>query len=442
MVGPASFQLPIVESNHVRRLSPLQDAAGAAIGTSRVFYISYDGALEPLGESQVVSYLERLAERVAITLLTFEKRSDLAEASRVAVMRQRLEGAGITWIPRPYHKRPAVLSTVYDVWAGCRAGREWSRSLRRGSISIVHARGYVSALIALYVKRDRRIRFMFDMRGFWVDEKVEAGHWRRGGFLYRLGKWCERRFIDAADAIVSLTEAGVAEIPRLGRVRPGVPLVVIPTCADLDRFQPGRVDESRRRALGLEGAFVVGYVGTMSNWYLREDTLRYLAAMARRFPRMKALIVTREDPARLLADAARVGLAPDRLVLTRASFDEMPALMRLMDISVFFIRVCFAKRASAATKLAELLGCGVPVVINDGIGDSGAIVRSDDVGVVLAGTSDAEFAASFERLTRLLEDPDASARCRRTAQQRFSLAEGARRYAALYDRLIQENGKT
>src|SRR5207249_3474453 len=78
---------------------------------------------------------------------------------------------------------------------------------------------------------------------------------------------------------------------------------------------------------------------------------------------------------RLRTDAARAGLPADRLVLTRGSFDEMPALMRLMHVGVFFIRVCFSKRASAATRLAEFLGCGIPVVINDGIGDSGALVR-------------------------------------------------------------------
>ena len=41
----------------------------------RVVYVSYDGALDPLGASQVVPYLLGLAARgVAITLISFEKR--------------------------------------------------------------------------------------------------------------------------------------------------------------------------------------------------------------------------------------------------------------------------------------------------------------------------------------------------------------------------------
>jgi glycosyltransferase involved in cell wall biosynthesis len=412
--------------------------------------------LEPLGESQVVAYLERLADRAAITLLSFEKPADLAGAARVTAMRQRLDAAGITWIPKAYTKRPPVLSTAFDIIGGCFVARRWARasgtkhaapgtehvapSTQHPAPVIVHARGYVPALIAWHVKRSFGARFLFDMRGFWIDEKVEAGHWAAGGWLFRVGKWCERRFFAEADAIVSLTAAGVRELPRLGRVRDGVPVVVIPTCADLDRFQPsGSASEDedlrRRRQLGLDDALVVGCVGTLSNWYLREETLSYLAWLSTRLERMKVLIVTREDHDRLRADAVRAGVPGDRLVLTRAPFEEMPSLMRLMDAGVFFIRACFSKRASAATKLAEFLGCGVPVIINDGIGDSGEIVRANAVGAVLPDTSRGAFDASEPAIRSLLADEGVAARCRATAVREFSLAEGAVRYAQLYDTL-------
>lgn len=413
-------------------MSDAPDATRARRGR-RVLYLSYDGVLEPLGESQVVAYLERLAGDADLTLLSFEKTADLAEADRVAAMRARLERAGIRWIAARYHKRPPVVSTAFDIAVGCRAARRWAREAGRGAI--VHARGYVPAAIALDAKRAYGCRFLFDMRGFWVDEKVEAGHWGRGGALHRVGKYCERRFLSSADAIVSLTHAGVRELPALGDVRDGVPVDVIPTCADLDRFQPGPSDEALRASLGLDDALVVGYAGTLSNWYLRDETLSYLAWLSRRRPRVKVLMVTREDHGRLRADAERHGLSPDALVLTRAPFEGMPALIRLMHVGVFFIRVCFSKRASAATRLAEFLACGVPVVINDGIGDSGGIVRDGRVGVVLADTSRDSFEASAAPLEALLDDPATAARCREVAAREFSLAHGVARYAALYEQL-------
>jgi hypothetical protein len=58
-------------------------------------YVSYDGALEPLGESQVVAYLERLSRRHALTLLSFEKDADLKDAARVGAPAHRLAAAGV-----------------------------------------------------------------------------------------------------------------------------------------------------------------------------------------------------------------------------------------------------------------------------------------------------------------------------------------------------------
>jgi glycosyltransferase involved in cell wall biosynthesis len=179
---------------------------------------------------------------------------------------------------------------------------------------------------------------------------------------------------------------------------------------------------------------VVGCVGTLSNWYLREETLSYLAWLSTKFETMKALIVTREDHDRLRADAVRAGLPSDRLVLTRAPFEEMPALIRLMNVGVFFIRVCFSKRASSATKLAEFLGCGVPVVINEGVGDSGECVRRHRVGVVLPDASPG-VGASEDALRSLLADRDLARRCRATALDAFSLGRGVDAYANLYEQL-------
>lgn len=400
-----------------------------------VLYLSYDGVLEPLGESQVVSYLERLAEDHAITLLSFEKPEDAADSGRVAAMAMRLHTLHIEWVPLRYHKRPPVLSTAFDVIAGIVKAR---RIARRRGIQILHARSYVPSLIALGARSASGAAFLFDMRGFWVDEKVEAGHWKPAGWLYRLGKWWERRFLAAADAVVSLTAAGARAIPELGvTTRPGVPVEVIPTCADLHRFSPGPKDPELTGRLGLTQQPVIGCVGTMGNWYLRQEMIECLAAFARAWPELQILIVTRDDRDAVRGDLETAGVPGGRLVVTTASFEDMPRHVRLFDAGLFFIKPTFAKRASAATKLAEFLGCGVPVVINDGVGDSGTIVRDGRAGVVLGALDARSFDASLALTRAVISDPETPARCRAVAEEVFDLASGADRYRQLYRRLVQ-----
>ncbi len=398
-------------------------------------YISYDGVLEPLGESQVVTYLERLASEFSITLLSFEKAADLKDIARVSAMQDRLGRRGISWIRLRYHRRPAVVSTLWDVLSGIVHAR---RCCRLSGVEVIHARSYVSSLIALGSRGTSRARYLFDMRGFWVDEKVEAGHWPAGGALYRVGKFWERRFFRAADAIVSLTAAGVRAFPTLGyAVSPTVAVAVIPTCVDLARFTPSEKNRGLLERLGLTGALVVGSVGTLSNWYLRTETLSYLASICREYPRAKVLMVTREDHEALRRDAVAAGIANDRLVLTETRFADMPQYTALFDLGVFFIRPALSKRGSAATKLAEFLACGVPVVINAGVGDSGEIVKSHRVGVVLEALDEVSVADSLRDVRRALDDKTLPARCRDVATAVFDIDVGVSRYCALYRSLLE-----
>jgi len=276
---------------------------------------------------------------------------------------------------------------------------------------------------------------VFDMRGFWADEKVDAGHWRKDSRRYRAAKRWERRLFEEADAIVSLTRAGVRAFASLGYEIPSTTVIeVIPTCTDLMRFAPGPKDQALMDQLRLTHRLVIGCIGTLSNWYLREPTLRYLALLAAQL-KAAILCVTQEDHARLRADALAAGIPEARLAITRAPFEAMPAYVRLMDLGVFFVKVSFSKRASAATKLGEFLATGVPVVINDDIGDSGEIVRAHQAGIVLREVTPPLCEASVEDVRRMLSDPARRERCRRAAEQQFNLDDGIGKYRDLYQRL-------
>jgi len=399
-----------------------------------VLYVTYDGALEALGESQVVAYLERLADRWDITLLSFEKAADLARHGDVTRMRERLAKSGIRWIALRYHKRPPLVSTAYDVLRGFAHGCVWALSGPRG---FVHARSYVPALIALWLRTLFGQRFLFDMRGFWADERVDGGHWRRNSAIFRVAKRCERAFFERADAIVSLTRAGVNAFSALGYDIPRQTLIeIIPTCADLSRFAPGPKLPALVSRLGLSGKRVIGTTGTLSNWYLRDATLRALARLARRSSDIMVLMVTNEDHDRLRADAAGAGLPPERLILTSARFAEMPDYVRLMDLGVFFIKPRFSKKGTSATKMGEFLGCGVPVVINEGVGDSDRIVGDFGAGVVLPNPPEEALDAALPEIDRILADPGVRLRCREAAMHHFDLEQGAARYATLYRELF------
>ncbi len=192
-----------------------------------------------------------------ITLVSFEK----PDANREA-LRRELSDYGIGWLPLDYHRRPPVLSTAARR-VRRRLGAEDRASRRMASPTIVHVRSYVPCSDCAGWRGDAPgARLIFDIRGFWADERVEGGWWPAGGWLYRVAKRCERWFFREADAVVTLTQASVPQIREWVGER-GAPIVVIPTCAELDRFSKGAPrDGETTRDLGR------GWweLGTTSNW--------------------------------------------------------------------------------------------------------------------------------------------------------------------------------
>lgn len=393
---------------------------------SGVLYLSYDGMLEPLGQSQVLAYLELLAVGQRIHLISFEKPADLADRQRLARLRARIAAAGIVWHPLTYHKRPSALATAWDIAAGIALGG-WL--VLRHRLAIVHARSYVAAVMALAIKRLCGARFVFDMRGFWADERVDGGLWPRGGRMYRIAKGFERRFLLGADHVVSLTQAAVREMRRfdyLAARQP--PFSVIPTCADLARFCPPTPAPQR-------DGFVLGYVGSAGTWYLFDQVAVVFARLHQRRPQARLLVVNRGEHDFIRAALRRAGVADAAVELTAAEHAEVPALLWRMDAGIFFIRQAFSKQASAPTKLAEFLGCGIPCLANAGVGDMAQMLRDERVGVAVEDFTAAALDAGLASLLDLCADPATAARCRAAAQRHFSLDEGVARYRAVWGSL-------
>jgi glycosyltransferase involved in cell wall biosynthesis len=397
-----------------------------------ILYLSYDGMLEPLGQSQVLRYLEGLAGTHAIHLVSFEKPEDWRRPGEAAAMGARLRTAGIRWHPLRYHRTPSALATAWDIARGTLLA-VWLAWRHR--VQVVHARSYVAAVMALAVRRLTRARFLFDMRGFWADERVDGGLWPAGGRLYRAAKRFERTFLLRADCIVSLTHAGVRAMQGFPYLR-GVPrrFEVIPTCADLDRF---RLADPGASAVAGHRPFTVGYVGSVGLWYLFDETVRCLALLREQRPEARLLVLNRGEHAFIRHRLAAGGIPPDSVELRAADQAEVAQAMREMDATVFFITPAFSKTASAPTRLGEFLWCGVPCLGNAGVGDMAAILRDERVGVALERFDDASLRQGIDQLLALAADPGIRARCRRAAERHFALEEGVRRYAAIYRSLVE-----
>ena len=147
------------------------------------------------------------------------------------------------------------------------------------------------------------------------------------------------------------------------------------------------------------------------------------------------LIVNRNEQAAIRDRIEAVGINPAVVDIIAADHAEVPEQIGRMSAAMAIIKPSYSKIASAPTKLAEYLGCGVPCLGNVRVGDMEAVLEGNRVGVALTGFSDKEMRDGVRKLIALTRDPGIQERCRRAAVALFSLDIGVAAYQAIYDSL-------
>ena len=394
---------------------------------------------DPLGQSQVLPYLEGLSQKgYSISLISFEKPNRFQKnKSNIQVICDR---AQINWYPQPYTKTPPVLSTVRDIRKMQRLALDLHK---QNSFQLVHCRSYLAALVGRVLQKKHGVKFLFDMRGFWADERIEGNIWNPKNLLYKgiytYFKRQEKEFFSHADYTVSLTEAGKKEIHTWGLPNQPIPIEVIPCCADLDLFSYDSIDATQKQQkweeLGLpEEAFVLSYLGSIGTWYMLEEMVDFFNVFLEEYPQAYFVFITKESPARIHQTITSKGIPLDHIRITEASRQEVPYYLSISHANIFFIKPIFSKTASSPTKQGEVMGMGIPIICNDYVGDTGSIIRETGSGRVITSFNRASYQQVLQEFEQLIQIP--KTKIREGALRYYSLKMGVEKYSDIYNTLL------
>lgn len=353
----------------------------------KALFITYDGLLDPLGGSQILPYLKGIAAHPrSLHILSFEKPDRFAQGAQR--LKAELSELGIGWTPLSFTTRAGKAGKLWDL---ARMYLTAIQLQRQQQFSIIHCRSYQAMQVGCLLKRLFGIKALFDMRGLWVDERVDGGIWRLDRWLDRSAfgvyKVIEKRLLACADHVIALTERVV---PELRRLAPAMSrnVTVIPCCADFDHFS---VPDSRARLairseIGLPAdARVITYLGSLGTWYMLDDMLRLFAQAQAHWGNVHLLLITRDWRSEHEELLTQMGLASlrDLIHVRPATRSEVPALLGCADVMLSFIKPAYSKMASSPTKLAEAFAVGVPAISNKGIGDVDVMTRALDAGALV-----------------------------------------------------------
>lgn len=391
-------------------------------------------------QTQVLPYLRELRKGgINVSFLTFEPELKTKwTAEEIEAERKKLSVEGIDWKCLSYHKQFSVIATAYDIACGVWFVR---KTLRAGGVDVLHGRVHVPTLMAALgrILSGKRPKLIFDIRGFFPEEYTDAGVWPEGGMLYRSAKRIEKWLLKEADGFVVLTNKArdilFPESKESGLDKNSRPVEVIPCCVDMERFATGPTRKESREAIGVNGRYVIAYVGSFGGWYLTEQMMDLFETARRTRPETFALILTQRDKDGIREQLKARGFADSDFLVESVSPSDIPKYLPAADVAISFIKSCYSKLSSSPTKIAEYLACGLPIVANTGVGDVDEVIESNGVGAIIQGFSDSDYVTALATIEQLEVTGEM---CRDTARREYDLAEVAGvGYRRLYERILR-----
>ena len=346
---------------------------------SSVLYISLTGMTQALGKSQVASYLKPLSKANQIFLISFEREGTKAQQQS---MQLEFDDHNISWYPLRYTNRFGTLSTIFQLIVCVSKGL--SICVMK-NIDVVHARSLIPGVMAYFICLLSPAKFLFDIRDFFTEEKVDGGRIKRNSFIYKILLGIEHHLYKSSDFIVALTHVSkriLIEKFCLDTDR----ISVVPTCADSNVFYP--ISESQKKRIRENNCFspqdfICIHVGTVTGWYLFDQELLFFKELKKHKSNAKFLILNQDQHSFIHEKLAEFSVDITDIVLLDVPFEKVNSFINIADVALYFIVPSYSKQAAAPTKFAEFVRVHLPSITNPGIGDMNTYILDYETGVMV-----------------------------------------------------------
>ena len=380
---------------------------------NKILYLTYDGLLEPLGYTQVLKYLEGLSRNFTISVVSFEKPIHLRNTKNVERIQKILRNKGIKWIVHKYHQKPQIPSTIYDLLI-----LTFTLFYQRifFNYNVLHLRGYVLGIPLVLLNWLLNFKIIFDIRGFWVDEKVDRDNWSKESYKYKFMKFIERILFRKALKIVTLTEMSKNIIKEQHNINPET-ILVIRTCAEkVKTFK--RIDNKKLN---------FGYLGSTGRAYNFEETLKFFKIMKQNFDVGKLFIFSGDERSEIEEMIAACDLSSESYEINFAERKDIAYAFKKFDCLLFNLKVNFSISASMPTKIGESLSANVPVLCNNFNEDILEISAFNNACKIINFNN-----PNPQEVKDFLLNDSLDERCQNTYRKFFTLEDGVEKYKQIY----------
>ena len=267
--------------------------------------------------------------------------------------------------------------------------------LPRADVLVTTSPQFFNGLAGYPVRLLKRIPWVLEIRDLWPESVLAVGA-VRNRLLIRLLSALERFAYRNCDHIVPVTEAFRRYIVAKGIAPEKVS--VVRNGVDLSLFSGAADPQELRACLGLEGKFVVSYVGTHGMAHGLETVLNAAAQLRSHANIAFVLVGDGAERQRLLGLREQLGLT-NVTMLEQQPKERMPQIWAVSDASLVLLRKLPLFETVIPSKIFESMAMGRPIIL--GVeGEAREIVEEGQAGLGIEPENSASLCAAILKLAR------------------------------------------
>lgn len=307
-----------------------------------ILYITYDSLDDSISQSQINPLLKDLSKKNNVFLISFEKIINQKKITYVKLWKK------FEFKNSKFQKFKQLIKCYFFIVS----------LIKSNKIDIIHCRSYLPGLIAFYVKKFYKIKYIFDIRGFWFDEKKDAK--LINGIIYKFAKLFEKKLYNNADFIITLSKKSIYYIVKNLKVKRSK-IQNVSCFTDTKKFE--------FYLKNLEKKITFGYIGNVGLSYNFDMVLNFLSIYNKFNKNWQLFFVNNylnKNERQILFQKFKY---KKKIKFYNTKFKYINNLYKKINYGIYFLKNDFSKIASCPTKLGELLSSGIPVITNGQIGD-------------------------------------------------------------------------
>lgn len=339
-------------------------------------------------------------------------------------------GGQVGWVQRLRASLPKAVYELMELGYSLVAYRRLRAAAQRFKPDVIYERYNLFLLAGLMLKRKLGLPLLLEVNAPLAEEREKHG----GGLgLPALARWAEARVWRGADRVLPVTRVLAGHVSAVGV--PQKRIEVIPNGINEAHFAAAPTPEEAKRALGWDGALVLGFTGFVRDWHGMDKVVRWLATPAA--PQQARLLLVGDGPARAELEALARELQLGERVRFTGVVDrhEVPRYVAAFDIALQPAVVAYA----SPLKLFEYLALGKAVVA-PATPNLVEVLTQDHNALLFDPAEPQAFEAALQRLSTdvaLRERLGAAARAS-IAEQGLTWQHNARRVITLTRHLKQD----